>query len=310
MDNIVTDSIKYPTRGDTLPRILVVGGVFMFAYELFLEAVLLSVTPGDGVVTGPFGNGAPVAVQGVLVTFGLLSFVVLSGFYVRIAEHVLAGAETPPGFSDGKRLVSDGALFCVTLLAIVAVVLVVQLAFFVMLVGLTVVVEAVLGIPSIGIVLSVLWLLFVVVPVAITTVYPQPSIWILVARFRLQSETGGSYLRFVASRRFLSELGSILSARKYATSWAALVVVSMLQGAATVQGGNVFESSQPVDLVFSVNARLVSALVGFYVSVAVVYIFAFRFRDPDRSRQTSFREFQSPRESGPTKDGPRGRHRP
>lgn len=305
MNDLITDSVEYPIRSDALLQMMVVGGFIMFVYQLFLRAVLASVTHSGDVVPGSFGDGTSMAALGGLITLGLVSFIVLSGFYVRIAERVIAGEETPPRFSGSEQLVFDGILFCGTLLAIVAVVLAVQLALFVLLVGLVVVVEAVLGVPSIGLVLFTLWLLVVVVPVAIMIVYPQPSIWILIARFRQRREAGASYLRFVASRRFPAELGSILRSRKYMTSWVALVVVSILQGAATIETGSIFAVSQPVDLVIRINSRLVSAIVGFYVSVAVVYLFAFRFREPDRGQQTSFGEFESSPDPAPTKDEPR-----
>lgn len=296
MTNLVIESLEYFAQSDRFLRTLAVGGIVTFVQQLFLGAVRVSVTSSSDVVTGSFTGGASVVILGGLTTLGLVSFVVLAGYYVRIAERVIAGEKTPPELVDGKRLVFDGTLFSATLIAIIAVVLAVQLAVFAILVASVTAVEVFLGVLSTDTVLFPLSVLFAVVT-AIVVVYPQPSIWIVIGRFRLWDESDRSYLRFVASRRFLSELGSILFSWKYATTWVALVVVSMLQGAATIEAGSVFTAGQPVALVARLNTMLVSSIVGFYVSVAVVYLFATRFRETVEFRQTSVREFESPRES-------------
>jgi hypothetical protein len=297
MNELISDSLKYPFRSDTFLRTIAIGGIFTFAEQLSLRAILaflaydLGFAAYDDGINAPFLEGASMAIQGGLVALALVSFVVLTGFYVRIAECVISGKETPPGFADGTQLVSDGTVFCVTLLAIVAVVLAAELAVGLVLFAFLVVVEAYLGIPSLTSVIFVLWFVFGIIPVAIVLVYPQPFLWILIARFRLRSEPDRSYFRFVASRRFISELESILLSRKYVTSWAALIVVSILNGAATIRGDSVIATDQPVDLIIGLNVRFVSAIIGFYASVAVVYIFATRFRDCDRYRQTSLLDF-------------------
>lgn len=289
MANLVTDSLKYPTRSDALVRVLVVGGLLTFAYELLLRAALVSATPGGATVFGS-PRGAPVAVQGALLTLGVVSFVVLSGFWIRLTERVAAGESRPPRFSDVTRLLLDGSLFAATLLAVIAAALVVQLGLFAAGVGVVVVAEAYLGVPSLDTLLFLLWMSIVVVPLALVVVYPQPSIWILVARFRLREADGTSYARFVASRRFVAELWSILFSRRYASSWLALVVVSMLQGAATIRSGSLFVVDRPVRFVVQLNGAFVAAVVGFYASMAVVYIFAFRFREPERHGETTPRD--------------------
>lgn len=296
-NELIIDSLNYPLRSDTFLRMMAIGGIFTFAEQLSLRAGLAFLGYDLGyaaydLVNAPFLKGATMAIQGGLVVLALVSFVVLTGFYVHIARRVISGKETPPGFADGKQLVSDGTMVCATLLAIVAVVLAVELAVGLVLFVFLVVVEAYLGVPSLTTVIFVLWFVFGVIPVAIVLVYPQPSLWILIARFRLRSDPGRSYFRFVASRRFISELGSILLSRKYVTSWAALIVVSILNGAATIGGGSVTGTDQPVALIISLNASFVSAIIGFYASIAVVYIFATRFRDRDRYQQTSLLDFE------------------
>lgn len=299
MNDLISDSLKYPLRSDTFLRMMAIGGIFTFAEQLSLRALLAFLASDlgfaaydDDVVNASFFEGASMTIQGGLVMVALVSFVLLTGYYVRIAEHVISEKETPPGFADGKQLVSDGTVFCTTLLAIVAVVLAFELAVGLVLFVFLVVVEAYIGIPFLTTVLFVLWFVFGIIPVTIALVYPQPSIWILIARFRLRSDPGQSYFRFVASRRFISELRSILLARKYVTSWVALIVVSILNGAATIRGESVLATEKPVDLIIGLNVSFVSAIIGFYASVAVVYIFATRFSDRDRYRQTSLLDFE------------------
>lgn len=298
MNNLINDSLKYLFRSDTFLRTAAVGGILTFIEQASLRAVLDLVAYqidfvalGDGGVNASSLTGASTAVQGGLVAVTLVTFVVLNGYYVRVAERVISGEEMPPGFADRKRLVFDAVLFCTTLLAIVAVVLAIALAIRLALFVSRVVVEAYLDVPSLMTVLFVLWFVFGVIPLAIMLVYPQPAVWILIARFRQRSEPGPSYFRFVVSRTFIAELGSILLSRKYASSWVALIVVSILNGAATIQGGSIIAANQPLDLFIRLNTSFVSGVVGFYVSVAVVYIFATRFRNLDQYRQKTLLEF-------------------
>lgn len=296
MTNLITDSLEYLSRSDTFLWTLAVGGVLTFAYQLFLMAVFVSVTSSGDVVNGPFIDGASMVVQVGLTTLGLVSFIVLEGYYVRIAECVIAGEETPPGFADSKRLVFNGILFCATLLAVVTIVLAVQAAVFTLIIVSFTVLDLFLGIPFIDTALFFLSVFFTIIT-AISVVYPLPSIWILIARFRVWNKPGQSYLQFVASRRFPSGLSSILFSRRYASSWVALVVVSTLHGAAITESDSIFTVSQPIDLIVSLNISFASAIVSFYASVAVVYIFATRFRETDPYRQTSFHEFESSHDS-------------
>lgn len=297
MSNLVTDSLEYLAGSDKFLRTVAIGGVVMFAHQLFLGAVFTSVTSHGGVLNSWFGGGASMAIWGGLTLLGLVSFVVLSGFYVRIAQRVIAGEDAPPRFANGPRLVRTGVLYCVTLLVFVAIALAVQIALVTILVTALTLLDVFLGLPYVDAV-RLMIAAFSAVVTAVAVVYPQPSIWILIARFRRGRESGGSYFRFVASRRFVSELGSILLSRKYVTSWIALVVVSILQGAATIEGNSIFAVTRPVELVIRLNTRFVSSIIGFYTSVAVVFIFATRFRESDPYRQTSFSEFASGRDAG------------
>lgn len=292
MSNLITDSLKYPARSDTFLRTVAVGGVIVFVNQLFLGAVFMSVTSRGGPANSSYINQLSMGVWGGLTLLGLVSFIVLAGFYVRIAEGVIAGQETPPSFANSKRLVVTGLLYYGTLLTIIAVALALQLAVFTILVVSLTVLDVFLGISFADTAIRFLSYLFAVVA-AVSVVYPQPSIWILIARFNVWGGSSRSYLRFVLSRRFLSELLSILFDRRYASSWMALIVVSVLHGAATIEGSGLLAVNEPGELIIRLNSTIVSAIVGFYTSVAVVFIFARRFREPAPSRQTSFREFES-----------------
>lgn len=119
MNELVDDSLEYPQRSDAFRRIIAIGGVFTFV-ELGALDTFLTIA-GPVVLTGSFLDSVSMASQLGLVALGFVSLIVSAEFRVRIVERVIPGEESPSGVTDGPQLLFDGVLYCVTLLAVIAV---------------------------------------------------------------------------------------------------------------------------------------------------------------------------------------------
>lgn len=300
MNELIDDSLEYPLRSDDFLRLMTIGGALSFvelvALNTFLDAFLTVAAPV--VASDSTLEEAVLAFQGELTTsgdqwvlaglmaLGVASFVVISGFRVRIVERVMSGEESPPGFADGAHLLFGGALFCATSLALFVIVLTGQLLFMLIYSALVV---GILGVPS-GNVVALLGAFGISVVFAFLLVYPVPSVYVLVARFQQRTEAGGSYVRFVVSRRRISEFRTILLSREYVASWGALIVVFILYGAATSPlQGSIVGAQRPMNLIVGLSRMGASAVLGFYADVAVMFIYGSLF--DDRTQQTSVLDF-------------------
>jgi hypothetical protein len=298
--DLVGESLGYLRRSDRVLRTVAIGGVLTFVVQAALASVLLPLATGRGVGTGGgFATGLladldPDGVVLAIAVLGVASFVLRTGFYVRVTERVVAGEAEPPAFTDGARLVSDGGLFVVTALALIAGVLALQAIAMVLAVVAFVFVETVLGVAVVGAVIGVLSVIFAVL-LALAAVYPQPSVVLLVARFRVRHGSTPSYIRFVTSRQVASEFVSTLFSRRYALGWVLFLAISVLQGTAVVAFGSSADPASIAEFAFQLNNRLVVAFVDFYASVAIVHLFASLFpeSESDRDHQTSLGEFDA-----------------
>lgn len=290
MNELINDSLKYPLRSDAFLRIMAIGGIFSFveyiALNTFLNTFVTVATPV--VLSDPFLDGATLAVQRELMTpvgliaLGIVSFIVISGFRVRVVKRVISGEESPPGFADSKQLLFNGVLFCLTSLALIVVLFTIA-QIFILIYAFSVVV--VLGIPPTNMVAVLIGIVF-----AVLIVYPIPSSYIIIARFQQRADAGRSYFWFVISRKYVSELRSILLSREYVVSWGALIVVSIMYGAASPFYQEIIVNiNQPIKLIIGLNSRFAFAVLGFYADVAVMFIYGTLFRN--QGQQTSLLDF-------------------